>query len=66
MVDIEKYDELKTWYDKREFIRKYDNSKLSSPDWFGRKDYANMTITEIDERIAEITIEKARNENGQG
>lgn len=56
--------ELNTWDKKREYIRQYDNSKFGKPDWYGRKDYVGLTLEHIDERIKEITIEKAQ--HGQG
>ena len=48
------------YQDKREFIRQYDNSKFSEPNWYGRKEYAHMTLSEVDARLAEITMEKAK------
>lgn len=57
-------DTSREYQDKREFIRQYDNSKFGKADWYGRKDYAHMTITEVDKRLVEITMEKAH--HGQG
>lgn len=54
--------ELNEWDKKREYIRQYDNSKFGKPDWYGRKDYAPLTLEHIDERIKEIVMEIA---NGQ-
>ena len=54
-------EELSVEYqDKREFIRQYDNSKFSEPNWYGRKEYAHMTPSEVDARLVEITMEKAK------
>ena len=52
--------------EKREVIRLHDNSNFGKPDWYGRKDYAHLSITQVEERFMEVMIEKARNENGQG
>lgn len=49
----------KEYQDKKEFIRHYDNSKFGIDHWYGRKEYAHMTLSEVDARLAEITIEKA-------
>ena len=46
--------------DKKEFIRHYDNSKFGVDHWYGRKEYAHMTLSEVDARLAEITMEKAK------
>lgn len=53
-------------YDKKiEVIRLHDNSKFGAPDWYGRKDYAGMTATDIEKRFMEVMIEKGQ-QNGQG
>jgi hypothetical protein len=68
MIDIEKYDDMKvglTEYNKkREVIRLHDNEKLGVKDWYGRKDYAPMSITEVEKRFMEVMIEKGQS-NGQ-
>ena len=61
-IDSINYDEeyLERLWSKKEQIRAYDNSKFGVGDWFGRKDYADLTDAEVDKRLAEITIEKAQ------
>lgn len=64
-IDSINYDEeyLKRLWSKKEQIRTYDNSKFGIDNWFGRKDYADLTDAEVDKRLAEITIAKAQ-QNG--
>ena len=57
---MEKYDEM------REVIRLHDNEKYGVLNYYGKKDYAPMSITQVEEKFMEVMIEKARNENGQG
>ena len=42
---------FRTLDSKREYIRQYDNSKFSEPNWYGRKEYAHMTLSEVDARL---------------
>ena len=70
MIQDKAYDEIdrmwknkareKEWEEKLEYIRQYDNSKFGKPNWYGRKDYAHLSIQEIEQKLTEITIEKAR------
>lgn len=64
MIDIEKYHSLNeglTEYNKkREVIRLYDNEKYGVENWYGRKDYAPMSITEVDDRFMQVMIEKGK------
>ena len=61
LLKMEKLDEeAKKLEEQREYIRQYDNSKFGVGDWFGRKDYADLTPKDIKKRITRITIEKAQ------
>jgi hypothetical protein len=57
---MEKYDEM------REVIRLHDNEKYGVLNYYGKKDYAPMSITQVEERLTEVMIEKARKQHGQG
>ena len=59
-MGIEKYDEM------REVIRLHDNEKYGVLNYYGKKDYAPMSITQVEERLTEVMIEKARKQHGQG
>lgn len=71
MIDIGKYYEKSiTTYAERhqkiDAIRRHENKVYGIENYYGLKDFANLSDRELDKRIAEITIEKARDENGQG
>lgn len=51
--------------EKREVIRLHDNEKYGVENWYGRKDYAPMSITEVEKRFMEVMIERGQS-NGQG
>ena len=55
---------LTEWDKKREVIRLHDNEKYGVLNYYGKKDYAPMSITEVEKRFMEVMVEKARNENG--
>ena len=55
---------LTEWDKKREVIRLHDNEKYGVLNYYGKKDYAPMSITEVEKRFMEVLVEKARNENG--
>ena len=57
-MGMEKYDGM------REVIRLHDNEKYGVLNYYGRKDYAPMSITQVEERFMEVMVEKARKENG--
>jgi hypothetical protein len=57
-MGMEKYDEM------REVIRLHDNEKYGVLNYYGKKDYAPMSITQVEERLTEGMIEKARKQNG--
>jgi hypothetical protein len=51
------------WDKKREVIRLHDNEKFGVENWHGRKEYAPMSITEVEKRFMEVIIERAK-QNG--
>ena len=55
---------LTEWDKKREVIRLHDNEKYGVLNYYGKKDYAPMSITQVEEKFMEVMIEKARKENG--
>jgi hypothetical protein len=57
-MGMEKYDGM------REVIRLHDNEKYGVLNYYGKKDYAPMSITEVEKRFMEVMVEKARKENG--
>ena len=58
--ELEGLNKIKRQLAKVEVIRTYDNSKFGVDHWYGRKEYAHMTLSEVDARLAEITMEKAK------
>ena len=59
-MGMEKYDEM------REVIRLHDNETYGVLNYYGKKDYAPMSIIQVEERLTEVMIEKARKQHGQG
>ncbi len=57
--EIEKK-ELTEYNKKREVIRLHDNEKYGVENWYGRKDYAPMSITEVEDRFMEVMIERGQ------
>jgi hypothetical protein len=51
------------WDKKREVIRLHDNEKFGIKDWHGKKEYATMSITQVEKRFMETMIERAK-QNG--
>jgi hypothetical protein len=64
MIDTENLNKAKNTMEEKIIkireIRKYDNEKYGIKDYYGIKHYEHLSNKELDKRLTEITIERAR------